>query len=88
MSGPGSFEDLPPETQEAIKGRLRSMGLTEEQIEERVQRGWGASPGEGASGGETPTPEQLDALRERLRERGMTEEQIEEIIARRRRPQP
>ena len=87
-SGPGSFEDLPPETQEAIKGRLRSMGLTEEQIEERVQRGWGASPGEGASGGETPTPEQLDALRERLRERGMTEEQIEEIIARRRRPQP
>ena len=85
--GAGSFESLPPETQEAIKGRLRSMGLTEEQIEERVQRGWGATPDEGAPRGGTPTPEQLDALRERLRERGMTEEQIEEIVARRRRPQ-
>ena len=63
------------------------MGLTEVQIEERVQRGWGAPPGEGESRGGTPTPEQLEALRERLRERGMTEEQIEEIIARRRRPQ-
>lgn len=87
-SGPGDFESLPAETQEAIRGRLRSMGLTEEQIEERVQRGWRATPGEGASPGGTPTPEQLEALRERLRERGMTEEQIEEIIARRRRPQP
>ena len=85
-SGPGSFESLPAETQEAIKGRLRAMGLTEVQIEERVQRGWGSSPGEGESTPE-PTPEQLEALRERLRERGMTEEQIEEIIARRRRPQ-
>ena len=85
--GPGSFEDLPPETQEAIRGRLRSMGLTEEQIEERVQRGWGPSAEGGESRTRAPTPEQLEALRERLRERGMTEEQIEEIIARRRRPQ-
>ena len=85
--GPDAFEDLPAETQEAIRGRLRSMGLTDEQIEERVQRGWGATPDEGTPRGETPTPEQLDALRERLRERGMTEEQIEEIVARRRRPQ-
>ena len=85
--GPGAFEDLPAETREAIRGRLRSMGLTEEQIEERVRRGWGATPGEAEPRGGTPTPEQLDALRERLRERGMTEEQIEEIIARRRRPQ-
>ena len=85
--GPGAFEDLPAETREAIRGRLRSMGLTEEQIEERVRRGWGATPGEEEPRGGTPTPEQLDALRERLRERGMTEEQIEEIIARRRRPQ-
>lgn len=84
---PGSFESLPPETQEAIRGRLRSMGLSEEQIEERVQRGWGPSPEDGESGTQAPTPEQLEALRERLRERGMTEEQIEEIIARRRRPQ-
>ena len=86
-SGPGSFDSLPAETQEAIKGRLRSMGLSEEQIEERVQRGWGATPDEGEPRGGSPTPEQLEALRERLRERGMTEEQIEEIIARRRRPQ-
>ena len=86
-SGPGSFESLPPETQEAIKGRLRSMGLTDAQIEERVQRGWGPSPEDGESRTQAPTPEQLEALRERLRERGMTEEQIEEIIARRRRPQ-
>ena len=86
-AAPGSFESLPPETQEAIKGRLRSMGLTEAQIEERVQRGWGPSPEDGESRRDAPTPEQLEALRERLRERGMTEEQIEEIIARRRRPQ-
>lgn len=84
---PGSFESLPAETQEAIRGRLRSMGLSEEQIEERVQRGWGPSPEDGESRTQAPTPEQLEALRERLRERGMTEEQIEEIIARRRRPQ-
>ncbi len=84
---PGAFEDLPAETREAIRGRLRSMGLTDDQIEERVRRGWGATPDEGEPRGETPTPEQLDALRERLRERGMTEEQIEEIIARRRRPE-
>ena len=86
-SGPGSFESLPAETQEAIKGRLRSMGLSEEQIEERVQRGWGPSAEDGESRPQAPTPEQLEALRERLRERGMTEEQIEEIVARRRRPQ-
>ena len=93
-AGPGSFESLPPETQEAIRGRLRTMGLTDVQIEERIRHGWG--PGQGpegqSSGAETeppnapPTPEQLDQLRERLRERGMTEEQIEEIVARRRRP--
>ena len=86
-SGPGSFDSLPAETQEAIKGRLRSMGLSEAQIEERVQRGWGPSPDEGEPRGGPPTPEQLEALRARLRERGMTEEQIEEIVARRRRPQ-
>ena len=86
-SGPGSFESLPAETQEAIKGRLRAMGLSEEQIEERVQRGWGPSAEDGESRPQAPTPEQLEALRERLRERGMTEEQIEEIVARRRRPQ-
>ena len=86
-SGPDSFEDLPPETQEAIKARLRSMGMTDEQIEERVRQGWGAPSGEGASPDAEPNPEQLEALRERLRSRGMTEEQIEEIIARRRRPE-
>ena len=97
-SGPGSFASLPPETQQAIRARLRSMGLTDEQIEERVRLGWGspsadaasldAEPAtdEGASRDAPPTPEQLEALREQLRSRGMTEEQIEEIIARRRRP--
>ncbi len=85
-SGPDSFEDLPPETQEAIKARLRSMGWTDEQIEERIRQGWGAPSGEGASPDAEPNPEQLEALREQLRSRGMTEEQIEEIIARRRRP--
>lgn len=87
-SGSGSFDGLPPETQEAIRRRLRSMGLTDEQIEERIQRGWGPGSEAVAPGSEAaPTPEQIEALRERLRERGMTEEQIEEIIARRRRPQ-
>ncbi len=85
-SGPGSFESLPPETQEAIRARLRSMGLTDEQIEERVRRGWGSPSTDGAPRDAEPTPEQLEALRERLRSRGMTEEQIEEIVARRRRP--
>ena len=85
-SGPVSFESLPPETQEAIRARLRSMGLTDEQIEERVRRGWGSPSTDGAPRDAEPTPEQLEALRERLRSRGMTEEQIEEIVARRRRP--
>ena len=85
-TAPDSFESLPPETQEAIRARLRSMGLTDEQIEERVRRGWGLPSADGASRDAEPTPEQLEALREQLRSRGMTEEQIEEIIARRRRP--
>jgi len=63
------------------------MGLTEEQIEERVQRGWGPSAEDGESRSQAPTPEQLEAPRERLRERGTTEEQIEEITPRRRRTQ-
>lgn len=77
-----SFESLPPEDQEAIRARLRAMGMTDEQIEERVRQGWGPGPAP-APGGQM-TPEQIETLRERLRSRGMTEEQIEEIIARRR----
>ena len=77
-----SFESLAPEAQEAIRARLRAMGMTEEQIEERVQQGWG--PGPATTPGGEMTPEAIEALRERLRSRGMTEEQIEEIVARRR----
>lgn len=80
-AGGRSFESLAPEAQEAIRGRLRAMGMTEEQIEERIRQGWG--PGPATAPGEM-TPEQIEALRERLRARGMTEEQIEEIVARRR----
>ena len=88
--GPPSFEDLPEETREAIRERLRGMGLTEEQIEERTRQGWrggfpGGPPG-GAGGGLTPEAEA--ALRERLKERGLSEEQIEAIVARRRGPGP
>ena len=87
-SGDGvpSFDSLSPQAQETIRARLRSMGMTEEQIEQRILQGWGPSSGPGASGNTNKlTPEQIEALRERLRSQGMTEEQIEEFIARRRR---
>ena len=87
---------MSPEVRQAIRERLRIMGLTEEQIEERLREGWGgrrgggppagAEPGNSGEPGKPPTPEEIEALRERLRERGLTEEQIEEAIARRRRP--
>lgn len=73
-----SFADLSPEAQADIRARLRAMGMTEEQIEERVLRGWGPGPPGEAS------PEQLEALRERLRRQGLSETQIEERLARRR----
>lgn len=83
--GAPSFESLSPEAQEAIRVRLRSMGMTEEQIEERIRQGWGPASGPGASGSTELTPEAIEALRERLRSQGLTEEAIEERIARRRR---
>ncbi len=83
--GAPDFEDLPPETQDAIRERLRSMGLSEEQIAARIEQGWGAGPPGGA--GEL-TPEAEAALRARLEERGLPPEEIERIIARRRGGQP
>ena len=77
-----SFESLSPEEQTAIRDRLRAMGMTEAQIEERVRRGWsaGARPGQR----EPMTPEQLRALRERLEAEGLSEAEIEARLARRR----
>ncbi len=89
--GPGErapdFDELPVEAREAIRERLRAMGLTEEQIEERTARGWRAGPLPGAAGEEL-TPEAEAALRARLEERGLSEEEIERIVALRRGREP
>ena len=81
------FDELPVEAREAIRERLRAMGLSEEQIEERTARGWRAGPLPGAAGEEL-TPEAEAALRTRLEERGLSEEEIERIVARRRGREP
>ncbi len=90
-TGPGEsapdFDELPVEAREAIRERLRAMGLSEEQIEERTARGWRAGPLPGAAGEEL-TPEAEAALRARLEERGLSAEEIERIVARRRGREP
>ena len=84
--------DLTPEELEAVRERLRRQGVSDEDIERRLERGWRAGepgpPGSGRPGGppREMTEEAVEALRERLRARGLSEEQIEEAIARRRRP--
>ncbi len=89
---PPSFEAMSPEVQEAIRTRLRMMGMTEEQIEERLRTGWNSDPAasraEPADGTRrnAMTAEEIETFRERLRERGLTEEQIEERLRARRRP--
>ncbi len=85
--GAPRFEELPVEAREAIRERLRNMGLTEEQIEERTARGWRTGPPPGAAEGEL-TPEAEAALRARLKERGLSDEEIEQIVARRRGGEP
>ncbi len=75
-------EGPPPEVVERIRKRLESEGLTEAQIEERLEvmkarrgRGGGPPPGE-------LTPERLDEIRTRMKERGLSDDEIEERIKR------
>ncbi len=89
-------ENLSPQQREGIRQRLRTMGFSEEQIEERLRRGWGGAPD---GGGRTPllTPEEraalpamgeeeVEALRERLRARGVPDQRIDAMLARLREP--
>lgn len=89
-AAPPSAPVLSDEQREAIRSRMRTMGMSEEEIERRLREGWGGRRPGGARPGGPPggpmTPEQIEALRERLRAQGLSEEQIEARIARRQRP--
>jgi membrane fusion protein (multidrug efflux system) len=92
------FSTMSPEQLEQIKERMRARGMTDEQIEARLQGGGpgGGGPGDPAAGGfgggpgrggprldiSKMTPEEIDQLKERMRSRGLTEEQIEERLQR------
>ena len=73
---------MSPEQLEQIKERMRSRGMTEEQIEARLA---GGGPPHGGPERRRPdfasmSPEQLERAKEFMRARGMTEQQIEARI--------
>ncbi len=91
-SAAGASPGLAPEAIEAARQRMKERGLSDQEIEdrlERMQKG-GGPPGEGA-GGLPPmmverirsaSPEELENIKARMRQFGMSDERIDEIIRR------
>jgi RND family efflux transporter MFP subunit len=90
--GPGrgrpDFSAMNPEQLERAKEFMRSRGLTDEQIEERIRGGGPGADPSSRPGGRPDgppdlaamSPEQLERAKELMRRRGLTEEQINERI--------
>jgi hypothetical protein len=90
--GPGrgrpDFSAMSPEQLERAKEFMRSRGLTDEQIEERIRGGGPGADPSSRPGGRPDgppdlaamSPEQLERAKELMRRRGLTEEQINERI--------
>jgi len=84
----------PPEAIEAIRQRMKERGLSESEIEARIEQmkaGGGPPPGGGAGGeGGIPpfmveriknaSPEELERIKERMQQFGMSDERIAEVI--------
>ena len=89
----GAAPEMPPEAIEAARQRMKDRGLSDEEIEarlERMKQGAGGPPGVGA-GGLPPmmverirsaSPEELENIKARMRQFGMSEERVDEIIKR------
>lgn len=89
----GAAPGMSPEAIEAARQRMKDRGLTDEEIEERLERmrkGEGGPPAAGA-GGLPPmmverirsaSPEELENIKARMRQFGMSDERIDEIIRR------
>ena len=87
---------MTPEAIEALRQRMKERGLSDEEIEERLQRasqGGDQRPqggGAGQGGGGLPpmmverirtaSPEQLENIKARMQQFGMSDERIDEII--------
>jgi hypothetical protein len=82
-----------PERIEAMKQRMRERGLSDQEIEQRLQHfreGGASATAGGPPDGEIPdfmkdrirsaSPEELDRIRERMRSFGMPDDRIDEII--------
>ena len=100
-SEPPATTDLssgpPPEAIERMRQRMKERGLSDEEIEQRLQqiREGGGSPGGGkgsAAAGSIPpqmaeriknaSPEELEKIKQRMKQFGMSDGQIEEIVKR------
>jgi membrane fusion protein (multidrug efflux system) len=90
--GAAAADGPPADRLEMIRQRLRERGLSDEEIEQRLeqirQRG-GPGRGPGPGGGIPPfmadrirsaSPEELEQIRERMRGFGMDDERIDEVI--------
>ena len=96
VAAAGAPSGMPPEAIEALRQRMKERGLSDEEIEERLQRasqGGDQRPqggGAGQGGGGLPpimverirtaSPEQLENIKTRMQQFGMSDERIDEII--------
>jgi membrane fusion protein (multidrug efflux system) len=86
----------PPEAIEMMRERMKERGMSDEEIEQRLQQvreggGRAGGPGRAPGGGIPPqmaeriknaSPEELVQIKERMRQFGMSDERIDEIIKR------
>jgi membrane fusion protein (multidrug efflux system) len=86
----------PPEAIEAMRQRMKERGMSDEEIEQRLQQireggEHGRAPGLGpADGGEIPpflvqrikdaSPEELEQIKERMKQFGLSDQRIEELV--------
>jgi membrane fusion protein, multidrug efflux system len=89
----GAAPGISQEAIEAARQRMKDRGLSDQEIEdrlERMQKGEGGPPGGGASGLppmmveriRSASPEELENIKARMRQFGMSDERIDEIIRR------
>jgi membrane fusion protein (multidrug efflux system) len=89
----GAAPGISQEAIEAARQRMKDRGLSDQEIEDRLERmkkGEGGPPGGGASGLppmmveriRSASPEELENIKARMRQFGMSDERIDEIIRR------
>jgi len=96
-SAAGTTGGPPPEAIEMMRRRMKEQGMSDEEIDQRLQQmrqSGGRGPGGmgGGEGGQIPpmmaqrireaSPEELEGIKERMKQFGMSDERIEEIVKR------